>query len=326
MQYAYGGIFLASLLLLPIYFLFVRKKHNEPWMLVFCICVSIVNLGYTLIAVSKTVEFALFANKIAYLGQVMLPLCMFMMIAKRCGYRFKKWVTLTLIGVSALMYAVILTIGHLDWYYTSATIENVAGATVLHKEYGVLHPTNLIYVLAYFVAMITVLCVSFKNNKNASQKHATGMLIIVFGNIGMWLVQKVIPWEFELLSITYLMSAGAFLAVWLMLSDYVHKSEIASSPAVEKLRLGVDIATMPMDIKVGKILLFVKNGETLATREREILELILANKRRKEIADALCLSENTVKTYTRTLYSKLGVKSREELYALLLRENGVEIK
>ena len=46
MQYAYGGIFLISLLLLPIYFLFVRKKHNEPWMFVFCICVSIVNLGY----------------------------------------------------------------------------------------------------------------------------------------------------------------------------------------------------------------------------------------------------------------------------------------
>jgi hypothetical protein len=67
MQYAYGGIFLASLLLLPLYFTFVRKKHDEPWMLVFCICVSVVNLGYTLIAVSKTVEFALLANKIAYL-------------------------------------------------------------------------------------------------------------------------------------------------------------------------------------------------------------------------------------------------------------------
>ena len=52
---------------------------------------------------------------------------------------------------------------------------------------------------------------------------------------------------------------------------------------------------------------------------REILELILKNKRRKEIANELCLSENTIKTYTRTLYSKLGVSSREELYALLIK-------
>jgi DNA-binding CsgD family transcriptional regulator len=49
------------------------------------------------------------------------------------------------------------------------------------------------------------------------------------------------------------------------------------------------------------------------------LELVLANKKRKEIADALCLSENTIKTYTRTLYGKLGVGSREELYALLVK-------
>jgi two-component system response regulator DevR len=68
-----------------------------------------------------------------------------------------------------------------------------------------------------------------------------------------------------------------------------------------------------------KILSFLTPGEILATREREILELILENKKRKEIADELCLSENTIKTYTRTLYGKLGVSSREELYALLVK-------
>ena len=75
-----------------------------------------------------------------------------------------------------------------------------------------------------------------------------------------------------------------------------------------------------MDVKIGKVLMFVKNGETLTPREREILELILGNKKRKEIADELHLSENTVKTYTRTLYAKIGVSSREELYALLLQK------
>ena len=62
-----------------------------------------------------------------------------------------------------------------------------------------------------------------------------------------------------------------------------------------------------------------KEGEELAPREREIPELILEGEKRKAIADALCLSENTIKTYTRTLYGKLGVGSREELYALLVK-------
>jgi DNA-binding CsgD family transcriptional regulator len=222
--------------------------------------------------------------------------------------------------MAVLMFAIICTTGYLDWYYTGAWIEKVKGATVLHKTYGVLHPTNLIYVVLYFVGMLTVLTLSLLKHKGAMQKLAIGMLVIVLGNIVMWCVGKVIPWEFELLSVTYLMSAAGFLAEWMMLQDYVHKRDIPKYTRAEEIRLGTDIATMPMDIKIGKVLLFVKHGETLAMREREILEYILENKRRREIADVLCLSENTVKTYTRTLYSKLGVSSREELYSLLLKD------
>ena len=315
MQYAYGGIFLASFLLLPIYFGIVRKKHNEPWMLIFCICVSIVNLGYTLIAISQTVEFALFANKIAYLGQVMLPLCMFMMIAVRCGYNFKKRVTVALLIAAALMYSIILTTGHLNWYYTGAYIENIAGATVLNKEYGILHPINLIYVLIYFVGMISVLCVSLIKNKDASQTHATGMLIIVLGNIGMWLVQKIIPWDFELLSITYLMSAGGFLTVCLLLSDYVHKSEIPPQIVIEEKAPIIIVDSMSRAEKIKLIIESLPENTMLSPRQMDILERILDGKSRKEIAADLHLSENTVKTHTGMLYKALGVSGKDEIYA-----------
>jgi DNA-binding CsgD family transcriptional regulator len=244
---------------------------------------------------------------------------LFKIISKLCGYRYSKWVIGVMIGAATLMFGVICTTGYLDWYYISATIERVAGATVLKKEYGVLHPTNLIYVILYFVGMITVLGVSLKRHKGASQRHACIMLAVVLGNVAMWCVQKVIPWEFELLSITYLMSAAAFLALWYMLQDYVHKRDLPKYSPAEQERLGVQITTMSMEAKLTKVLSFVKEGDSLAIREREILEMILGNRKRRDIASDLHLSENTVKTYTRTLYSKLGVSCREELYALLLR-------
>jgi DNA-binding CsgD family transcriptional regulator len=81
----------------------------------------------------------------------------------------------------------------------------------------------------------------------------------------------------------------------------------------------VDIATMSVEEKILKVLSFLNEGEMLAPREREILELVLQNKRRKDIAEELNLSENTIKTYTRTLYGKLGVSSRDELYSLLIK-------
>ena len=161
--------------------------------------------------------------------------------------------------------------------------------------------------------MVVLVLYSFKKHKGVYQKQATTMLIVVLGNILMWLVQKVIPWNFELLSITYLMSAGSFLLVTIMLQDYVHINDIPVYSPKEQEKLGDDISTMPMEEKIKKVLFFVHDGEILCSREKEILELILANKKRKDIASELYLSENTIKTYTRTLYAKLGVSSRKQL-------------
>ena len=74
MQYTYGALFLVSLILMPTYFFQMRKKQQgELWLFILFVSIAIVNLGYTLTAFSKTVKFALFANKITYLGQVMPP-------------------------------------------------------------------------------------------------------------------------------------------------------------------------------------------------------------------------------------------------------------
>jgi DNA-binding CsgD family transcriptional regulator len=246
---------------------------------------------------------------------------MFMIISKLCGYTYNKWVTGALLGAAVLMFAIICTTGYLDWYYTDATIENVLGATVLHKEYGILHPTNLIYVISYFVAMIVVLCVSLLKRKGTSQKQACIMLAFVVGNIGLWCIQKVVPWAFELLSAIYPISAFVFLCLWMMLQDYVHKKDIPKYTQAEKKELAIQITTMTMEEKISKVLFHLKNGENLTPREQEVLELILQHKKRREIGELLYVSESSVKLYTRTLYSKLGVSSREELYALLTQKN-----
>ena len=164
--------------------------------------------------------------------------------------------------------------------------------------------------------MVTLLCISFKKNKKASQIHATGMLIIVLGNIGMWLVQKVVPWEFELLSITYLMSAGGFLAVWLVLSDYVHKSEVSPPIIVEEKAPIIIVDSISRAEKIKIILESLPENTALSPRQMDILERILDGKSRKEIAVDLHLSENTVKTHTGMLYKALGVSGRDEIYAM----------
>jgi DNA-binding NarL/FixJ family response regulator len=53
----------------------------------------------------------------------------------------------------------------------------------------------------------------------------------------------------------------------------------------------------------------------LSKQERNIFEALLQDKPNKQICDELFISPRTVENYTSRLYSKIGVKNREELIA-----------
>ena len=313
MTIVYSIIFALSLLLPVCYRSCVRDRQREPWLFVLFISVCVVNLGYLLLSVSKTVEFALLANKIAYFGQVFVPLCMFMIISRLSGFVYKKWVSYALIFSAMLMFATVMTTGHLDWYYKSVTIEWVDGAARLVKEYGFLHPVNLIYVLVYFVAMFVVIGISLRQGRGSSHKLAGLMLAVVIGNIGMWIVEKLRPLNFEFLSVSYLMSEFVFFFVYWLLQDYIHLSDVPRRSGERGTIIVVD--SMTRAEKMESILSTLPEDATLSSRQMEILEMILDGKSRKEIAAELHLSENTVKTHTSMLYRVLDVSGRDEIYA-----------
>jgi DNA-binding NarL/FixJ family response regulator len=57
----------------------------------------------------------------------------------------------------------------------------------------------------------------------------------------------------------------------------------------------------------------------LSPRQAEIMALVLDGLRNQEIADALFVEVNTIKTHLRKAYAALGVRNRAEAAALLLR-------
>jgi DNA-binding CsgD family transcriptional regulator len=59
--------------------------------------------------------------------------------------------------------------------------------------------------------------------------------------------------------------------------------------------------------------------EELTVREQEVLQHILSGKSNREIAGTLFISESTVKTHTRNIFSKYDVGSRAELISTLLK-------
>ncbi|MGI6586496.1 MAG: LuxR C-terminal-related transcriptional regulator [Lutisporaceae bacterium] len=67
------------------------------------------------------------------------------------------------------------------------------------------------------------------------------------------------------------------------------------------------------------IILRINTLNPLTVREQEVLQLILSGKSNREIAGVLCISESTVKTHVRNIFSKYDVGSRAELISTLLK-------
>lgn len=316
---AYCILFALSLLLPIGYFRVLRKEQREIWLLILFISICTVDIGYLLLALSPTVEFALIANKIAYLGQISVLTCMFMLMLRLCGLTCHKCIPPILFGIDSAVFGIILTTGHLDWYYKSVTLTEANGAAKLVKEYGVLHPLYLVFVLAYFVAMITVVCISFHRAKDEAQhKLVWLMLAVVLGNIGMWIVEKLTPLNFEFLSVSYLMSELIFLFVYIIRQDYAKLAALSESANSSPEKTSVIIVGSENHAeRLQQILSRLPKDTTLSARQLDMLEGILDGKTRKEIAVDLHLSENTVKMHTSSLYKALGVSGREEIYAFL---------
>ena len=69
----------------------------------------------------------------------------------------------------------------------------------------------------------------------------------------------------------------------------------------------------------------VAGGRSAITaREVQILEAVADGKSNKEIAGALAIAEDTVKTHLRNLFEKLGAADRAQAVAIALRQNLIE--
>ena len=94
----YAATAVLSLLLLIGCCCLVRK--NKAWLVLLFSSVLVVNVGYTVLAMSTCLEMALWANRVAYLGSVFLPLSMLMIILQALEIRYRKWLPYLLIAVS----------------------------------------------------------------------------------------------------------------------------------------------------------------------------------------------------------------------------------
>ena len=326
MSIAYGILCVISLALIGVCLAVDRKK--DICLLLLFISVFVCNLGQFLISVAPNLSFALNGNRIAYLGQVFLPLLMLKMILNLCSLNYKKWLLPTLSLISIAVLFVTLTPGFFPCYYKNVSIEVADGVTRLIRDYGPLHLLYYIYLLSYFALMLIVIIHSAVKKKITSTLHTTFLLCAVLCSIIIWFAEQFFPRGFEFLTVSYVISELFILLVYGILQEYGIRSENGSiiiantSKKAEEYLSGAiqsddDSTALFSEKDIDCILSCEKIVSRITEREKEVLIKLLANKQRKEIADELFVTESTIKKHTSSIYAKFNVANRFELYAKL---------
>lgn len=332
MSVIYGVITICSCIVLSVYCVSVQKK--DLWMVLLFLAIVIVNAGYLALSISKTLEEALLANRIAYLGAVVLPMSMLMLIMNVCEIRYKKIIPLLLSGIALFVFLVAASPGYLDIYYKEVTVDIVNGACVLNKVYGSWHSLYLIYLLSFFGTIIVIIGYASHRKKLFSNLYACILAGVSILNISVWLMEQCVRMDFEFLSVSYLLSEFFLLSVSLIMQEQkIEKSKLTheKQPQEEDEEKAFresekDTTTQNEEKEISEEQKqFLKYIEQLTATEKKVFNLYLEEKTTKEILEILHITENTLKYHNKNIYSKLGIASRKELIHMA-KELGINAK
>lgn len=252
---AYGVLCLLSMMLAA--GCYYRTTYREFQLQLVFVAVFTVNTGYFILSMSKTLEGALMANSLAYLGSAALQPAMLLTIMDMCKVRLKR--EKLFIGVLLIIGAAVFILassgGISTLYYKEVSLIFVNGASLLQKEYGPLHFLYTVYVVVYFIAMSAVILVSSVKKRIAEPKHAVFLLATVLLNILVWIAEKFVDEEFEFLSVSYVATE---MLIFIIYSAVRGQNSLESG---QKTR-NTNIVCLTMVFLASVVRIIIKSDET----------------------------------------------------------------
>lgn len=318
MTLTYGLLSLVAFILIGVC-LAVDRKRDIYLLLLFC-SVFIASIGTFLISIAPTLNFALHANRIAYIGQVFLPYFLLKMILRFCNIPYGKWLNPTLLSVGFVMLLITLTPGILPWYYKTVELSTANGYSQIIREYGPLHVSYFIYLLVYTFCTFDVVLYSIRKKLVVQKVQIIFLHCAVLCNFLIYVMEKFIPRHFEILVVSYLISEIFVLLLYCITQEYelLRSSSQANNLAYASNNMEVSELYAFTEESIEHILNVCPELSVLTDREIDVLKGLLCNKKRKDIAAELYISESAIGKHTTAIFKKLDVNSRKELYAKLI--------
>lgn len=217
---AYYSIMLAIAIVLMLAYFTIWHKHFDINITLIFVLVPIANLGYYFVSQAKTLDMALTATKITYIGGCYLIYILMLTVYLLCNMELKRPARIALLCLCTAVYLSVLTIGSSPIYYVSASLEQINGVSILNKEYGPAHSVFIAMQIGFLCATFVAVIYSYLRKNQVSRK----ILFLLFltdavGTVCFFGGRRLLP-SIELLPFAYDFALAVYLIISYRLSLY----------------------------------------------------------------------------------------------------------
>ena len=191
---------------------FYRRPLNT-YFTAFFFSIVLADFGYLFLALSTTIEGAIVANKVCYLGACFLPLFLFLLICRLCSFDLSRWVKLLMFLYSAFVFALSCTVGFSDVFYESVRYVVLNGFGSYLPTYGPGHVLWDFLLYFYMVANVVVIIVAAKKKRNVSYKTLIAIAGLAFVSIGAFILARNMENDTLLMPFVYLIDELVLLYI-----------------------------------------------------------------------------------------------------------------
>lgn len=234
MLYYYATAALLSLISLIIVLINFENRKVNYYIMIAMILQALSNGGYWAIALSATVEEAILANKICYLGGCFIPIVLLFFACDICHFKMPGWAGKFMYGYSFFVYALVLTSGYNKLYYEETYLTQYGNATVLGHVYGKLHACFYVILCGYFLVEVSILLYCLTKKPAVSRKNLYALLLIGLASILFFIIGQFINPAIEVMPFLYVIDSWIFLYMHRRGMMYSVEDNIADSVEIQE--------------------------------------------------------------------------------------------
>lgn len=212
--------------------MFYRRQVNLYFLAVFCF-IAVANFGHLLLAISTTLEGAIIANKVCYLGSCFLPLFEYFVVVRLCKFKFPGWCKAGLTAVSLAVFVLSCTIGYSDIYYSSVEYVTLYGVGCYKATFGITHILWNIVLGGYTVLNILTIAYAAKKKLNVSYTTLLAISLLCVISIGSFVVSRVLDNDTLVMPGVYVIDEFILLFICLRVKMYDISTIVLESLSAE---------------------------------------------------------------------------------------------